>query len=74
MKVVGWSNLKPNAPSISRGTFERRVFWLKDYDPYENGGCPAEAVDPLTVLPGKPGKVTDRVVRDVPPSPEPEAK
>jgi hypothetical protein len=62
---VGYALLKPDAPCDRaedgrplRGTFTRRVFFLKDHDRdsepngvYERG-CPAEAVDPRAVHAG----------------------
>ena len=58
--IVGYSELRPEAPADFPGVFSRRVFWLADHDPYEGGGAPCEAVDPLTVAPGVAGKNTDR--------------
>lgn len=63
---VGYSVLSDNAPNIGRpGTFQRRVYWLKEHDRafepegvYETG-TPAEAIDPTTIEPGKPGSMTD---------------
>ena len=69
-RMVGYSTLRPDAPSIC-GQFHRRVFWLKPYDagerdaatgPYHRFSTPYEGVDPLTVAPGQPGRVTDRAV------------
>ena len=57
--VVGYSVLGPQARSEGGG-FARRVFWLADHDPYDGGGCPCEAVDPLTIRPGEPGLCTAR--------------
>ena len=50
--VVGYSELHPTAPSEDRQGFRRRIFWLKDYDPYQGGGCPCEAVAPRSVVAG----------------------
>lgn len=58
-RMVGYSELKPDARG-SCGMFERRIFWLADHDPYDGGGCPCEAVDPLTVRPGVAGECNDR--------------
>lgn len=63
---IGYSVLSDNAINVGRpGTFQRRVFWLKEHDRafepmgvYENG-APAEAIDPTTVEPGKQGSMTD---------------
>ncbi|HEX8913558.1 MAG TPA: DUF6009 family protein [Humisphaera sp.] len=58
-REVGWTELRPGAPR--RGSFfHRRVFWLAAHDPYEGSGAPVEAVDPLTVAPGRPGVLTER--------------
>lgn len=48
-RIVGYSELRPDAPSDAPGEFVRRVFWLKSHDPYGGGGAPAESVDPRTV-------------------------
>lgn len=66
-KTVGYAELSPSAPSKGRtGRFERRVFWVKPYDrsAMPDGSyswtAPAEAVDPRTVAPGVPGRLTNR--------------
>lgn len=51
--VVGYSELHPTAPSDDRQGFWRRVFWLKPYDPYKEGGCPAEGVASRSVVAGQ---------------------
>lgn len=56
---VGWSELRPDARRHGM-FFVRRVFWLAAHDPYEGRGAPIEAVDPLTLTPGKPGELTER--------------
>ena len=58
--AVGYAELAASARSIHPGQFERRVFWLKSHDPYDGGGAPCEAVDPLTVSAGVAGVRTDR--------------
>ena len=63
---VGYAVLAPDAENNgSPGRFLRRVFFLKDYDrdsdpggTYSHG-APSEAVDPRTVAPGVPGKLTE---------------
>jgi hypothetical protein len=50
--IVGYSELHPTAPSDEYLSFQRRVFWLKDHDPYDDGGAPIEAVDPRHMAPG----------------------
>jgi hypothetical protein len=60
-RVVGWTNLRGDARNNgAAGYFTRRVFWVKPYDPYPGSGAPSEAVDPLTVAPGAPGRLTRR--------------
>jgi len=65
---VGYAVLQPDADNVGRhrGSFDRRVFWLKDYDRDSdpNGvyqtGVPSEGIDPLTVAPGIWGEKTPR--------------
>lgn len=65
-RIVGYAVLKPDARACDPGTFERRVFWLKEYDRDSDPvggyrtGAPAEAVDARTVRPGEEGELTDR--------------
>src|SRR5688572_24153642 len=60
-RLVGYSVLAHEAPNNGHaGTFTRRVFWVHDTDPAPDGGCPPEAVDPLTVAPGKRGEKIER--------------
>ena len=60
---VGYAVLKPNArpdykyPGLSY--WDRRLFWLKKYDPYEQH-CPTEAVDPETVSPAVVAEQTEK--------------
>jgi hypothetical protein len=69
--LIGYSELKANAAS-NMGMFERRVFWLSyhdcgmyaDFGVYAGSGCPAEAVDPMTVKPQVAGLRGRRVLRD----------
>ncbi len=63
---VGYAVLAPDAENDgSPGSFLRRVFFLKDYDRDSDPGgvygrsAPSEAVDPRTVTPGVPGRLTD---------------
>lgn len=58
-RLVAYSTLRRQASSRG-GSFERRIFWLKSYDPYLDGGCPAEAVDPATVKPRRPAARTSK--------------
>ena len=65
---IGYSILGPDAPNAGYARmFHRRVFWLKPHDrgaSSDSGyqvGAPVEAVDPTTVAPGIPGRVTERV-------------
>jgi hypothetical protein len=62
-RVVGYAELYRWYKSDSR-VYQRRVFWLKNYDrdsgdPTYRRGAPAEAVDPKTVKPGVFGELTD---------------
>lgn len=69
-RLVGYADLKPDAPNVGglggRGCFARRYFWVTEWDadsgqgPYLPTGAPVEAVDPLTVAPGLPGRMTPR--------------
>lgn len=60
-RMVGYSVLRPDAPNNGMpGYFERRLFWLRDTDPYDGRGAPCEGVDPLTIEPGKKSRVTYR--------------
>jgi len=59
--IVGWTELSPDAEPVAKHEFIRRLFLVRvDIDPYPFDGAPFEAVDPLTVEPGKPGRITDR--------------
>lgn len=66
--LVGYAILKPEAKGISPGIFKRRYFWLAEHDRYYypegvyKTGAPSEAVDPRTVVPGRAGEVTERVI------------
>lgn len=47
--VVGYAELLPDYKrKCYEWGFARRFFWLRDTDPYPSG-CPAEAVNPLTI-------------------------
>ena len=76
-RTVGYSTLKPGASRSGRSRwygFERRVFWLKEFDRANQAfrqedarptniyttTCPSEAVDPLTIAPGLAGRMTER--------------
>lgn len=66
VRVVGYTVLRSDAVPLPSGWFWRRVFWLSatDRDRSPNGsfaiGMPANAIDPRTVLPGEPGRITSR--------------
>jgi hypothetical protein len=65
---VGYAVLRPDAPHDFHfpGRFTRRIFFLKDHDRDSqpnglyNTGAPCEAVDPRTISPGVPGRLTTR--------------
>lgn len=68
---VGYSVLGPDAPSSFKGKrlFYRRLFFLAYDDegvdgkadgPYGLDDCPYEAIDPLSVVPGKDGEQNAR--------------
>jgi hypothetical protein len=63
---VGYAILAPYAPRLRKGTWERRVFYVTDWDrsedptgPYD-WSAPHEAVDPRTLEPGEVGRITRR--------------
>jgi len=65
---VGYAVLRQDAPHdpCFPGRFTRRIFFLKDHDrdSAPNGvyrcGAPCEAVDPRTISPAVPGRLTPR--------------
>jgi hypothetical protein len=67
-RCVGWTNLAPGQGRRSTSRHVRRHFWIADHDPapggtggpYDHGGAPCEAVDPLLLNPGVPGACTER--------------
>ncbi|MFJ1662296.1 DUF6009 family protein [Streptomyces anthocyanicus] len=66
-RLVGYADLHP-ATTATRdsGRFDRRTFWLLPHDRGESPDtdyrthAPLEAVDPRTVLPRVPGRLTAR--------------
>ncbi|MFE6272218.1 DUF6009 family protein [Streptomyces goshikiensis] len=66
-RLVGYANLDP-ATTATRdsGRYDRRTFWLLPTDRSESDDspyatyAPLEAVDPRTVAPGQPGRLTER--------------
>ena len=60
---LGYAVLKPDAepdyryPGLSY--WDRRLFWVKDYDPYPED-CPTEAIDPSTIYAGHIPEQTER--------------
>ncbi|MEV7930565.1 DUF6009 family protein [Kitasatospora sp. NPDC088779] len=66
-RLVGYADLDPAATATrDSGRFDRRIFVLQ---PTDRGQCPdtpyttyapLEAVDPHTVAPGRPGRLTER--------------
>ncbi len=65
-RLIGYSELLPNAPGIVPACFKRRLFWLADSDRCGRDstayvtGCPWEARDPRTIEPNTAGTITDR--------------
>lgn len=66
-RLVGYANLRPGALATrDSGRFDRRTFWLLPHDRAESPDteyrthAPLEAVDPRTVLPRLPGRLTER--------------
>jgi hypothetical protein len=62
--IVGYAVLVPRRKR-RHDVVMQRIFWLKPYDRPNGGstfrtGAPCEAVDPLTVRPGVPGRLTER--------------
>jgi hypothetical protein len=51
-RYVAYATLKPNAPSISRGVFERRVWYVQPRD-LGKGGSPIQSVDPTSIIAGR---------------------
>lgn len=67
-RLLGYANLQPGTPSSRfSGLFDRRIFWLLPHDRGEPTSAglysvhaPLEAVDPRTIRPRQPGRLTDR--------------
>lgn len=65
--LLGYTRVDPRRTYFG-GLYWRRVFWLAPHDPRHHGhrtgvyrrGAPMEAVDPRTVAPGVPGRLTSR--------------
>src|SRR5260370_25570826 len=51
-RYVAYATLQPNAPSMSRGVFERRVWYVQPRD-LGQGGSPIQAVDPTSIIAGQ---------------------
>ncbi len=64
---VGYSVLTVDAPRLRKGVWERRVFYVTDWDRSEEPSgpydwtAPHEAVDPRSLAPGAVGRITSRV-------------
>lgn len=65
----GYATLRKFRESVQHSPYNRRVFWLKDYDRgmpgestngYQDSGAPIEAVDPRKILPGIPSQYAER--------------
>ena len=48
-RIVCYATLRPGAPHVSPGRFQRRYWWLASHDPYSGGGGPIEAVNPQSI-------------------------
>ncbi|MFD7616062.1 DUF6009 family protein [Streptomyces sp. NPDC059802] len=66
-RLVGYANLHPSTRATrDSGRYDRRIFWLlptdrsEDQDSPYTVGAPLEAVDPRTVRPGEPGRLSER--------------
>ncbi|GKQ33535.1 DUF6009 family protein [Streptomyces sp. A012304] len=75
-RLVGYANLAPNTTATrDSGRYDRRTFWLLPRDRSESDDspyttyAPLEAVDPRTVAPGCPGRLTRRALRGAGPEP-----
>lgn len=53
-RFLAYATLRPEARS-EHYQFERRVWHLMPHDPYPSG-CPTEAVDPASIVAGKPSR------------------
>lgn len=69
-RLVGYANLAPDTTATrDSGRYDRRTFWLLPRDRNESEDspyttyAPLEAVDPRTVSPGCPGRLTPRALR-----------
>lgn len=51
MRLVAYATLQPRAHGEGRGSFLRRIWWVKAQDPYQEGGALCEAVDPRSIAP-----------------------
>ncbi len=68
-QLVGYAVLEAGAPGGGGSdVFRRRVFWLKEHDPYEDRRAPVEAVDPLTVRPRCLGRLSERIWKGLAPA------
>lgn len=59
-RLLGYAILKPEAKSDFPYVFSRRIFWLDQDDPWEDGCRPLEAVDPCSLEPGVSSKISKR--------------
>lgn len=66
-RLVGYANLDPSTTATrDSGRYDRRTFWLLPRDRSESTDspyttyAPLEAIDPRTVAPGHPGRLTPR--------------
>jgi hypothetical protein len=51
-RLIAYAALKPNSPCCVSRRFERRMWYVSDWDPYPGGPC--EAVEPTSLKAGTP--------------------
>ncbi len=59
-RLVAYTTLDPPAEPLHVGTFERRVWYVAPWDPYEGSGHPKEAKDPYSIAPNVPSSPSER--------------
>lgn len=58
--LIGWANLREDAPRAPDGKYLRRVFWMNS--PNKNSSMVSNTVDPFSVLPMVSGSETIRML------------